>query len=415
MSRARWLQGFIRCSSSLTPPRAAGTAATNGRPRTASSRQRWQRPGPRAVSGSSLASTPPRLVGREIGRRPARCPYGSWPPPLLARPRLRSVGTLSDPDCNDEFMANDRSAVSSTPSSANRDFTTESTWRTLRLACETVGLDSRGASLLRLGSNANFRLESAPVMVRIARDHIGMARKEVEVARWLARQDFPAARLREDVDQLLDIDGTAVTFWQLINPSNEPARAVDVAGILRDLHKLPAPDTFVLPQFDPLPHVAQRLDATSEEATAEEMQFLRRRCNELRERFASLTFILPEGVIHADAHVGNLLRDCSGAIRLIDFESFAWGPREWDLAVLATQYKPFNWMSNAEYRACVAAYGGFDVISWDGYDVLVAIRELNMTTWLLQNVGESPGHAEEVRTRMADLRDDRAPRRWRPF
>ncbi len=312
-------------------------------------------------------------------------------------------------------MANDRNAVSSTTSSAARDFTSESAWRTLRLACETVGLNSDGATLLRLGSNANFRLDSAPVMVRIARDHIDTVRKEVDVARWLASQDFPAARLMEDVDQLLVLDGTAVTFWQLISQSNEPARAVDVADILHDLHRLPAPDTFVLPRFDPLPHIAQRLDATSEGATVEEVQFLRRRCDELRERFARLTFALPEGVIHADAHVGNLLRDRSGAIRLIDFESFAWGPREWDLAVLATQYKPFNWMSNADYRACVAAYGGFDVISWYGYDVLVAIRELNMTTWLLQNVGESPGHAEEVCTRMADLRDDHAPRRWRPF
>jgi aminoglycoside phosphotransferase (APT) family kinase protein len=333
----------------------------------------------------------------------------------LATVPHRSLGSLGNPGCNDEFMANDRSAVSSADSSETRDFTSESTWRTLRVACETVGLNSAGARLLRLGSNANFRLESAPVLVRIARDHLDTVRKEVDVARWLATQGFPAARLMEDVDQLLVLDGTAVTFWQLIDQGTEPAHAVDAAGILRDLHRLPSPDTFELPRFDPLPNIAQRLDTTSEGATAEEMQYLRRRCDELRERFAKLTFVLPEGVIHADAHVGNLLRDRSGAIRLIDFEAFAWGPREWDLAVLATQYKPFNWMPRAEYRACVAAYGGFDVISWDGYDVLVAIRELNMTTWLLQNVSESPDHAEEFRTRMADLRDAQAPRHWRQF
>ncbi len=331
----------------------------------------------------------------------------------LSRPR--SLGTWNDPHCNDEVMANDRSAVRPATGSATRDFTSESTWRTLRSACETVGLNSEGAALLRLGSNANFRLASAPVMVRIARDHIDTVRKEVDVARWLASQDFPAARLIEDVDQLLVLDGTAVTFWQLIDQSDEPPRALDVAGILRDLHRLPAPDTFALPAFDPLPSIAPRLEAAPEGVTAEDVQFLLRRCDELREQFARLSFVLPEGVIHADAHVGNLLRDRSGAIRLIDFESFAWGPREWDLAVLATQYNPFNWISHAEYRACVAAYGGFDVTSRDGYDVLVAIRELNMTTWLLQNVGESPRHAEEFHTRMADLRADRVPRRWRPF
>jgi Ser/Thr protein kinase RdoA (MazF antagonist) len=313
------------------------------------------------------------------------------------------------------FMADDLRAANSTASAAIHEFTSESAWRTLRLACESVGLDCVGATLLRLGSNANFQLESAPFLVRIARDHIDTVRKEVQVARWLANQAFPAARLAGEVEPLLELDGMAVTFWELIDQSSEPARAVDAARILRDLHRLPAPESFTLPQFDPLPRIAQRLSGASEGASAEDVQFLSNRCDELRERFAGLTFVLPQGVIHADAHVGNLLRDRSGAIRLIDFEEFAWGPREWDLAVLAAQYKPFNWMSETEYRACVAAYGGFDVISWDGYDVLVAIRELNMTTWLLQNVGESPDHADEVRKRIADLHDDDVPRRWRPF
>lgn len=40
----------------------------------------------------------------------------------------------------------------------------------LREACATAGLDYRGAELLRLGSNAVYRLASLPVIVRIARD-----------------------------------------------------------------------------------------------------------------------------------------------------------------------------------------------------------------------------------------------------
>ncbi len=83
----------------------------------------------------------------------------------LATVSPMSLGSLGNPGCNDEFMANDRSAVSSAASSETRDFTSESTWRTLRLACETVGLNSAGATLLRLGSNANFSLASAPVLV----------------------------------------------------------------------------------------------------------------------------------------------------------------------------------------------------------------------------------------------------------
>jgi hypothetical protein len=54
-------------------------------------------------------------------------------------------------------------------------------------------------------------------------------------------------------------------------------------------------------------------------------------------------------------------------------------------------------------------------VQWPGYLILRGIRELSMTTWLLQNSGKSPEHAEEFRKRVADLRDDNAQRRWRAF
>jgi hypothetical protein len=98
---------------------------------------------------------------------------------------------------------------------------------------------------------------------------------------------------------------------------------------------------------------------------------------------------------------------------LLDFESFAVGPREWDLAVLALRYRPFGWISEDDYKACVVAYGGFDVTGWSGFPVLRAIRELSMTTWLLLNASKSPEHYAEFRKRVADLRDDSAPRHWR--
>jgi galactose-1-phosphate uridylyltransferase len=51
----------------------------------------------------------------------------------------------------------------------------------------------------------------------------------------------------------------------------------------------------------------------------------------------------------------------------------------------------------------------------DGFPVLRAINELKMTTWLMQNIGESEQVAREFRTRLASLRDGEGPRRWRPF
>jgi aminoglycoside phosphotransferase (APT) family kinase protein len=291
-----------------------------------------------------------------------------------------------------------------------KEFTSETAERTLQAACAIAGLDGRGARLLRLGTNANYRLAAHPIMVRIAPGHIEDVRKEVDVARWLAGSGFPAARVVEDIDQPLILGERAATFWELIEESPEPARVVDVARLLRDLHRLPEPRAFALPPFEPLAHTIRRLGAAID---GEDVQFLRNRCELLQQQFADLEFLLPPGVIHGDAHEGNALRDRSGIVRLLDFESFAIGPREWDLGVLALRYRPFGWISEDDYKACVVAYGGFDVTEWPGFPVLRAIRELSMTTWLLRKASESPEHYAEFRKRMADLRDDNAPRHWR--
>jgi hypothetical protein len=292
------------------------------------------------------------------------------------------------------------------------DLTSQTALQTLQAACAIAGFDHRGAQLLRLGTNANYRLAADPVMVRIAADHLEDVRKEVDVARWLAGNSFPAARVVEGVDQPLVLGEHAVTFWELIEEGAEPVHVVDVARLLHDLHRLPEPPSFTLRRFEPLAHTTRRLNSA---ADGEDLQFLRGRCELLQRQFDGLEFVLPLGVIHGDAHAGNALRDRSGTVRLLDFESFALGPREWDLGVLALRYRPFGWISEDEYKACVAAYGGFDVIEWRGFPVLRAIRELSMTTWLLQNAGESPEHQLEFRKRMSDLRDDSAPRHWRPL
>jgi hypothetical protein len=73
-----------------------------------------------------------------------------------------------------------------------------------------------------------------------------------------------------------------------------------------------------------------------------------------------------------------------------------------------------GWHDDEEYAAFVDSYG-FDVMTWEGFSVLRSINELKMTTWLMQNVGESDRIAREFENRLASLRDDDAPRPWHPF
>ena len=148
------------------------------------------------------------------------------------------------------------------------------------------------------------------------------------------------------------------------------------------------------------------------EADADDREFLKSRCAELTEEFRRLEFALPPGPIHGDAWIGNLLTD-RGQVVLADFESAAIGPREWDLLPTAVAVERYG-LAEEQYRAFVNAYG-FDVRTWEGYPVLREIRQINMTTWIMQNAGQSPQIAAEFKLRVSSLRERDFERSWNVF
>lgn len=91
----------------------------------------------------------------------------------------------------------------------------------LERACGVTGLNAAGARLLRIGSNAVYHL-ATPVVVRISRmdADLDRARRTIAVARWLERVDYPAVRAI-GVDQPIEIDGHAVTFWRSVSDDGD--------------------------------------------------------------------------------------------------------------------------------------------------------------------------------------------------
>lgn len=296
-----------------------------------------------------------------------------------------------------------------------RGFSADSTRRTLQIACAAVGLSADGAELLRLGENAIYRLHSVPLVARIARtaDYLPDVETEVAAARWLESVAFPAVRLAGPAAQPLVADGRVVTFWELVSERADYGTLAELATLLLRLHGLEPPPSLVLPGLRPFARVGPRLDGA--DLGEADRVFLRSRLAELRERYAGLEFVLPEGPVHGDANVGNILRRQSdGVAVLIDLDGFASGPREWDLVLTAMYFERFGWHTAQEYSEFVTCYG-FDVLDWPGYPVLRDVRELLMVAWLAQNTRESPVIAAEFSKRIADLRGPDGPRDWGPF
>jgi hypothetical protein len=121
-------------------------------------------------------------------------------------------------------------------------FSSTSAWAATQVACESLGLDTDGARLIRLGENALFHLPNPNVVVRVARSmaHWEDAGREVAVALWLADQGFPAARAYADVAQPAEAVGRPVTFWEFIEGRNGNRSDIAIlAELLSRLHRLP--------------------------------------------------------------------------------------------------------------------------------------------------------------------------------
>ncbi|WP_406284320.1 phosphotransferase [Embleya sp. NBC_00896] len=293
-------------------------------------------------------------------------------------------------------------------------FTAEHAREVLGSACAVAGLSAEGASLLRLGENAVFRL-SDPDVVRVARsaDRVDEHERTVAAARWLAEVGFPAVRVTSRIRQPLVVDGRVVTFWELVAEEERFAGVVALAELLRRLHWLEEPASLGLPYLEPLAATWGRIDAAVALGD-DDRGFLRQRAEELRKRYDALEFVLPFGLVHGDASVGNALVDEAGRAVLIDLDGFALGPREWDLVLTAMYYERYGWHTRAEYEAFVNAYG-FDVMNWYGYPVLADMRELMMTVWLTQNMAGDAEVAAEVERRISDLRSGGDRHGWKPF
>ncbi|MGW9502848.1 aminoglycoside phosphotransferase family protein [Streptomyces albidoflavus] len=240
------------------------------------------------------------------------------------------------------------------PDGGGTEFTAEGLEPVLQEACATAGLDSRGAELLRLGSHAVYRLPSAPIVVRIARDPslLDEMDRAVKVARWLEAQDFPANRVPASVAQPLVVGGLVVTFWESVQDSEEFATVGELADLLRRLHWLEEPESLGLPYFDPMAKLTTSLEGLDGVA-GEDREFLEQRAAKLAKDYDRLDFVLPFGMIHGDANIGNVLRHREGHAVLIDLDGLALAPREWDLILTAIYYDRYGWHTKTEYAEFV--------------------------------------------------------------
>ncbi|MEU1419224.1 aminoglycoside phosphotransferase family protein [Kitasatospora sp. NPDC005751] len=297
------------------------------------------------------------------------------------------------------------------------EFSVSNTTKIAEAVCRANGW-AANVHLLRLGQNATYRIQEPSLVLRVARTtNREDVTREIEVARWLAKHDYPATRVADDIapDQPVECAGRFTSIWEPLEEDSDVKPSMnDLAHLLRKLHALHAPPSLALPAFDPLGRMPERIAAAPDSVSEADKEFLVRYAKELQSAYDGLTFNLASGPIHSDAHPGNVLRATNGSRYLVDLEYFANGPREWDLMLPAAYRYGFDWISASEYESFVSIYG-YDVSRDSCFPVLRAIRELNMTVWIMQNVDHRDDIRIEFEQRVSDLRNPSAERRWKRF
>ncbi|WP_026405296.1 aminoglycoside phosphotransferase family protein [Actinomadura rifamycini] len=278
--------------------------------------------------------------------------------------------------------------------------------------CDLTGLDASGAELLRLRSNAVFKLRG-PIIVRIATAPAAAERLPAVLAatRWLAGRDFPTVEPADEItDQPVTLDGVTATFWRYIPTSPTPASTRDLGRLLRDLHTGPTPPFPLRELTDPLAGIRATVQHHPGVLTTTEQEWLSRHIAAMTDAWNRLPFTAPPALVHGDAWIDNLLRHQDGHVVLADWDSVAAGPREWDLIHSHHGQRRFG-LSPADVDDFTSAYG-YDLHKWPGYETLMRIRDLYAIGIHIRNAPGDPFSRRELAHRLTSMQTNNTHTRW---
>jgi aminoglycoside phosphotransferase (APT) family kinase protein len=301
----------------------------------------------------------------------------------------------------------------------------------LTAVCHEAGLDPAGAQLVKYTMNAVYRLGSAGIVVRIAPGTMAdRVDRVVQAAAMFTKAGAPVVTLAPGYAQAIHVDDWAASVWTLLpQPPDKVWSPDDLARPLRAIHAIDDPLTS-LHRWNTVAKARQRLnaiDALDEQerrylhdwsaqvgiSLDEIVSRLHTWCDQLDEAITHVRWHLPHGVIHGDAHTGNLLVGPDGRSLLCDLDSVALGPREWDLVPAAHGAARFG-RDLGWYRTFADAYG-FNITTWSGWDTLRQIRELQLVTSVIASLHGRPAVADQLAHRLRSIFADHKAATWRRY
>jgi Ser/Thr protein kinase RdoA (MazF antagonist) len=268
----------------------------------------------------------------------------------------------------------------------------------IKHACATLGVNSSDAVPLHGRANAVYLLPHANAVLRLRLTRHNQEWEQrlaisVEVTRWLAEQGFPTV-VPLPIDQPISIDGWTATFWkyEAVQRSEAATTVVNLAELLRQLHATPAPP-IDLPETDPLGSLQTDL-CNDNILNHEHREWLSAQVDDIKRSYPRTPLPLDKGLIHGDAHAGNILHVVGDRSLLGDWDSVSRGPRVQDLIPTLHRVRHFE-HPYAEWRRLCVAYGvDADIEHHPGVQLLQRARELRSLAAYIRGAAQSDIRAE---------------------
>ncbi len=286
----------------------------------------------------------------------------------------------------------------------HREWNVETACKVAEVFAQHAGLQSVPLRLVSFRQNALFRLPNRQLIVRIYSPNEDPSRAELMVhcAKLLETRGFPAVRLWHEIaTQPVHILGCEVSVWQWLELEKRDGDAFCAFGhLMRRFHDLDCAREMEVPPFDPCTKIRRRIERLRHAPgfSRRYLVVLQDSLHIAEQREATLRHtMLGEGVIHGDALLGNALQTAAG-LRLIDFDSVCYGPREWDLVPSLIAAQRFG-RGGASWHAFLRGYG----IAPERLAQLEAanvVKQLSMTVVLCLRHGQSKTLDREIARRI---------------
>lgn len=282
-------------------------------------------------------------------------------------------------------------------------------------AAAAIGRPTRGTELIKFTNNAVVRLRKVGLVVRIAGSTVMRTRLPgvIAAARLFEEHHVPAVRLWPG-EQPLHVRDHLATIWVEAEPSHASAHPDELARLVKQVHQLPPPYPQEIPAWSLTAGLRQRISDGTDMAP-ETIAYLSAELDDVQRDLATLSAIpplLPPGLIHGDAHTGNVITTCSGPI-LCDFDSTSYGPREWDLTPAAVGTLRFRY--SPDVHQSMVVHHEVDVTEWPGFPVLRRLRELQLIISVIPALSVNPGLLPQWRHRLSTYRNGDHEAIWTPY